>query len=84
MTNWEPLARELLWARLLDKTDRVNELATILAVDVRDGQNPTDADVRRLRAAIDDLEMTLDAHVSPLTATTQRDVDANVERTLGD
>ena len=78
------ILRKLLWGRLLDKTDRVNELTTILAVDLRDGQNSTDADVRRLQAAIDDLEMTLDAHVSPLTATTQREVDVNVERTLGD
>ena len=66
MTDWEPMARELLWARLLDKTDRVNDLATVLAVSLRDGEEMSTDDVRRMKAALDDMERSVDEYAEPL------------------
>ena len=84
MTEWETIARELLWGRLLDKADRVNELTTVLAIDLREGRDPGREDLRRLRAATDDLERSLDEYVEPITKTSQQEVDAKIEGRLGD
>ena len=84
MHDWEPLARELLWAHLLDRADRVNDLATTIAIDVRDGETPGKDDCRRLKAALDDLDRSLNNHVDPLTETAQFRVDAQVDARLGD